>query len=310
MEEIWKIIENSDGHYFISNTGRMRREAYSFISKKKAKISHKEKEYAPSFNKKSGYYQYNYRMKDGTSKKEYVHRLVAIHFIENPMPEIYDQVNHIDGNKGNNIYTNLEWCNEKTNMEHASKNNLINKDSEKRKKQAAINGRENAYKNYVAVAEYDENGKLIKINKKSHHIQCFRLTYKGHYFRQVEIMKNLYGCVPQTINVSRIEAIRNKKRKMYLSVDKNGVKNSYEKLSELPITREQLWFCFGHEIPDNEGRVWDIIDIENSVVYQELLNKQKQAVEMLKSHSYKEVAEYFNVDKSTIQRWRKFILNN
>lgn len=310
MDEIWKVIENSDGHYFISNTGKMKREAYSFISKKNARINHKEKEYTPSFNKKSGYYQYNYRMNDGTRKKEYVHRLVAIHFIENPMPEIYDQVNHIDGNKSNNVYTNLEWCNEYKNMQHASKNGLINRHSEKRKKQAAINGRENAYKHYVAVAEYDENGHLVKINEKSHNTQCFRLSYKGHYFRQVEIMKSLYGCVPETIEINKIESIRNKRRKIYISTDRNGIKNNYEKLSDLPITREQLWLCFGHGIPDSEGRIWEIVDIENSDSYKKYLEKQKQAVEMLKSHTYKEVAEYFNVDKTTIQRWRNFVLNN
>lgn len=310
MDEIWKVIEDSDGHYFISNTGRMRREAYSFISKKNARINHKEKEYTPSFNKKNGYYQYNYRLNNGNRKKEYVHRLVALHFINNPKPDIYDQVNHIDCNKGNNVFTNLEWCNEKTNMEHASKNGLINKDSEKRKKQAAANGRDNAYKHYIAVAEYDENGNLININEKSYDAQCFRLSYNGHYFRQVKILKSLYGEVPKSIDINRIDSIRNKRRKLYISTDTSGNKKTYRQLSDLPITRERLWFCFNHEIADCEGRTWEIIDIKDSNEYKDFINKQKQAVEMLKSHTYKEVAAYFNVEKSTIQRWRNFILNN
>jgi len=51
-----------------------------------------------------------------------IHRLVATYFLDNPNK--YGDINHKDGNKLNNQYTNLEWCTRSFNLIHAYQNNL------------------------------------------------------------------------------------------------------------------------------------------------------------------------------------------
>ena len=62
-----------------------------------------------------------------TSAGEYIHRLVAIKYIDNP--DNLPCVNHIDGNKHNNTIGNLEWCSYSYNSKHAVRTGLqhINK---------------------------------------------------------------------------------------------------------------------------------------------------------------------------------------
>lgn len=52
-------------------------------------------------------------------KKLYIHRLVAITYLNNNNNLAY--VNHMDGNKLNNNITNLEWCSAADNNKHAHK---------------------------------------------------------------------------------------------------------------------------------------------------------------------------------------------
>ncbi len=53
----------------------------------------------------------------GTYLRDYVHRLVAEHFIS-PCPEPGMVVNHIDGNPFNNHVSNLEWVTVSENNKH------------------------------------------------------------------------------------------------------------------------------------------------------------------------------------------------
>lgn len=93
-QEIRKI--KFGDHYFVSSEG----EVFSDCKGRLAKLK-------PILSGHGGYSKvrlYN----DGKWKEFFVHRLVAIAFIENP--ENLPCVNHIDENPGNNAVENLEWC--------------------------------------------------------------------------------------------------------------------------------------------------------------------------------------------------------
>jgi hypothetical protein len=72
-----------------------------------------------------GGYLYVNLSKKGVTKNNRVHRLVAMHFIENPLNN--NIVNHKDGNKKNNSVSNLEWVNSHENNSHFKK--YLNKTS-------------------------------------------------------------------------------------------------------------------------------------------------------------------------------------
>lgn len=115
MNEIWKDINGYDGKYQISNLGNIR----SFSRWKNGALM------KPTFCGKPGPYKKVVLVKTGRKdkKQEYIHRLVATHFI--PNPDNLSEVNHIDGDTLNNIVDNLEWCTRQYNAKHASEHGLL-----------------------------------------------------------------------------------------------------------------------------------------------------------------------------------------
>lgn len=67
-----------------------------------------------------------YRVTRIDGKNILVHRLVAMAFIDNPENKPY--VNHIDGNKANNMVENLEWVTAAENTMHAIRTGLIDRE--------------------------------------------------------------------------------------------------------------------------------------------------------------------------------------
>lgn len=104
MQEEWKQIKENP-NYFISNLGRFK------SNNKILKLNLNAR----------GYLYCNISTNCKVTKVK-IHRLVAIYFVDNPYTK--DTVNHIDGNKLDNNYLNLEWLSRKENIQyyHINKN--------------------------------------------------------------------------------------------------------------------------------------------------------------------------------------------
>lgn len=114
----YKVIPNSL-HYGISKCGEVVRLPHErFHNINKTTYYSKLKILKPSTNNSKGYERINIKYLDNTKKVEAVHRLVATVWVPNPYNKL--QVNHIDGNKLNNSYLNLEWVTNEENAQHAA----------------------------------------------------------------------------------------------------------------------------------------------------------------------------------------------
>lgn len=146
MQEEWKPIIDYEQLYEISNLGRLKS-----LSKKKR---NKEIIVQPILNPKTKYL-HCLLWKDGKRKGVYYHRLVATHFILNPLT--LPEVNHKDGDKANNRVDNLEWCTEKQNKKHALETGLWKHTDAHKKAMGDYNRRTKSKKVY----QYDKDGKFL-----------------------------------------------------------------------------------------------------------------------------------------------------
>lgn len=81
------------------------------------------------------------KFKEPRSYNATVSRMVAYTFVNNPNPELNKTVNHIDEDKHNNYYKNLEWITQKENIQKSSKDTTHKK----------------------RVIKTDNNGNIIKV---------------------------------------------------------------------------------------------------------------------------------------------------
>lgn len=106
--EVFVEVEGSNGAYLISNMGRCWNVPFSKFM----------------FVNDNGAGYKTYVLSRLNKQSNYIHRLVAQHFIPNPEGKKY--VNHIDHDKSNNIVSNLEWVTAKENTKHGIDAGRIN----------------------------------------------------------------------------------------------------------------------------------------------------------------------------------------
>lgn len=122
MQEIWKdiiiekngIVYDYTGKYQVSNLGRVK-------TLGKGKTQKQEKILRTNPNKEG--YIIVALYKNGKRQNFYMHRLVANAFISNN--DNLPLINHIDENPQNNVWTNLEWCDSKYNVNYGTRNERV-----------------------------------------------------------------------------------------------------------------------------------------------------------------------------------------
>lgn len=114
-QEYFEHIPGFEDRYMVSNRGNI-------VSLGKIS-SHSNLKILKAYTDQDGYLRLSLR-KNGTKRKYYVHRLVALAFLSNPHNK--PTINHKNGIKNDNRVENLEWATWSENNQHAYDTNLNN----------------------------------------------------------------------------------------------------------------------------------------------------------------------------------------
>lgn len=133
--ENWKDIEDYEGHYQISDLGRVRSLSRYVKLNQNSEWNNGNRlqrwingRIIKFQTNRTGYYKVDLCL-DGVKTTFEVHRFVAKSFVSNPHKKTW--VNHKNGIKKDIKHSNLEWCTRQENMDHAVKTGLITYRGEK-----------------------------------------------------------------------------------------------------------------------------------------------------------------------------------
>ena len=157
-KELWRDIKNYEGHYQVSNFGRVK------------SIKFGKEIILKPVTDRHGYLLVSL-WKNNKQKTYKVHRLVAEAFIDNT--DNLPQVNHKDENPLNNNVNNLEWCNSKYNCNFGTRIERISKRRSKTVLQYDLEG--NFIREWKSTAECGRNG-----FDQGHVAACCRGKLKKH----------------------------------------------------------------------------------------------------------------------------------
>ena len=173
-KERWIDIKGYEGLYQVSNLGRVK----SLRRTKPNGQTVIERILKESDNTRG--YKYVSLSKHGILHKEYIHRLVALHFLDNPMN--YKYVNHKDEFKSNNNVNNLEWCSVEYNNNYGT--------ARMRSKKTYVEKGHNR-----AICMYSLDGKLIRIFERAYDVRLIGINRRGVYANCNHITKTCKGYV-------------------------------------------------------------------------------------------------------------------
>lgn len=176
---MWKDIKGFEGLYQVSDDGRFR----SLDCMRPMKNGIMRTYYGRELSTKEckdGYLYIDLTDKDGKRKAYKAHRIVAEHFVRNPLN--LPVVNHRNEDKHDNRAVNLEWCTIRYNLNYGTT---------QRRRASKISWR---------VRQFDENGKYIRtFQTMSKAAEILKLPkvgiykaiiekklYKGFYFKKIE----------------------------------------------------------------------------------------------------------------------------
>ena len=180
---ISKEIQNYDG-YRIFEDGTI---------ESNVRNKDKSKYYVMKQQNNNGYKTIMLRSNEGKAEMFRVHRLVAMAFVENP--NNYTIINHIDGVKNNNHFSNLEWCTYSMNNKHAFDTKL----------------KENK-KSYTK----DEEIEIIKLRKSGLRAKDIQKIFPHLKIYVIQKLYEKYGLIREVKDTSKFSILEKKEIKYKL----------------------------------------------------------------------------------------------